>query len=108
VPVTIATGGGTSPVDGAAMFTYYPAPEVTDLSPNHGPAEGGTTVVVRGSHLASVLAVTVGGTAATVLSATDDAITMVTPPGAPGAVWVSVETKGGVAVADPAQTFTYD
>jgi hypothetical protein len=106
VPVRIETGGGLSPVSPAAMFTYYPRPVVTAVTPSSGPAAGGGTVTITGTGLADPLEVVVGDTA-TVLAATDTAVTVVVPPRSPGdTVPVQVRTRGGWSDFDI--TYSYE
>jgi hypothetical protein len=96
VPVRIETGGGTSLVTEATMFTYHPAPDVTGIEPASGPAAGGNTAVISGGNLADPLRVLMGEVEATVVSSTDTAITVTVPPGVPGrTVGIEVETRGG-------------
>jgi hypothetical protein len=107
VPVTVATGGGTSAVTPAAMFTYYPAPDVTGMSPSSGPAAGGNTVVFTGRGLADPVRVHFGEALATVVSSSDTSVTVLAPPGQPGsAVYTGVETRGG-RDGYPEETFVY-
>ena len=47
VEVTVLTQAGTSEPSGAGEYTYG-KPELTSLSPNEGPVEGGTLVLVKG------------------------------------------------------------
>jgi photosystem II stability/assembly factor-like uncharacterized protein len=107
VPVRIETGGGTSPVTPATMFTYYPRPEVRAMTPSSGPAAGGNTAVITGANLADVLRVGIGGIDATIVSITPTAVTVVVPPGSPGEVaWVGLETRGGPSLGDVMYTYT--
>ncbi|MFC5956273.1 IPT/TIG domain-containing protein [Streptomyces pratens] len=92
VPVTVRSPGGTS---NAVTYTYAATPALTSVSPNQGPASGGTSVILTGTGLTGATAVTFGGNAATsytVNSATQ--ITAVAPAGT-GAVPVTVTTIGG-------------
>ncbi|MFB7557625.1 IPT/TIG domain-containing protein, partial [Streptomyces brevispora] len=94
VPVTVTTLGGTT---GPVYFFYLTAPALTAVSPNQGPASGGTTVTLTGAGLTGATAVTFGSNPATtytVNSATQ--ITAVTPAGT-GAVPVTVTTLGGTS-----------
>ena len=65
VPVTIDTVGGDSPAGNFAYFTYLPPPTVTQVSPNVGAYEGGTSVTISGTNLSDVIAVNFGETPAT-------------------------------------------
>ncbi|HEY1437354.1 MAG TPA: IPT/TIG domain-containing protein [Casimicrobiaceae bacterium] len=53
-------------------------PAITDVSPDHGPKAGGTSVVLTGSGLASVTDVVFAGTPATFTVDSDEQITAVT------------------------------
>ena len=80
-------------------YTSVTAPTVSGVSPNTGPAAGGTGVTITGTNFAAGATVTFGGTAATnvvVVSATQ--ITATTPAHAAGAVTVTVtnpDTQSG-------------
>ncbi|MEU6016683.1 IPT/TIG domain-containing protein [Streptomyces sp. NPDC047515] len=95
VPVTVTTPGGTGLL---GYFFYFPAPQVNDISPTQGPAEGGNTAVITGFNLAGAISVAFGPTRATIQSATDTQLT-VTVGGTqnPGTVPVTVTTPGGTA-----------
>jgi hypothetical protein len=104
VDVTVTTPGGTS-TTGAAEFSYVPAPTVTAVSPNEGPA--GTTVTITGTNLTGATAVRFGASSAssyTVESATS--ITAVAPAGT-GTVDVTVTTPGGTSAMSSADQFGY-
>jgi len=76
-------------------FTYIAAPTVTSVSPNNGPAAGGTAVTITGTSFASGATVTFGGTAATnVIVTNSTTITASTPAGAAGSVPVTVTVNG--------------
>ncbi|WP_241778514.1 IPT/TIG domain-containing protein, partial [Streptomyces sp. AcH 505] len=94
VPVTATTVGGTT---GPVYFFYLNAPSLIAVSPNQGPASGGTTVTLTGTGLSGATAVAFGGNAATtftVNSATQ--ITAVAPAGT-GAVPVTATGPGGTS-----------
>ncbi len=99
--ITVSTPGGTTTLTGA--FSYVAAPIVVAVSPTQGPATGGTVLTITGVNLTGAT-VTVGGVpvAATVNPA-GTLLTVVTPPGAPGATVITVTTPGGTATAG----FTY-
>ena len=54
-------------------FTYIATPTVTSVSPNTGPASGGTAVTITGTNFAAGATVTFGGTAATNVVVTNSA-----------------------------------
>jgi uncharacterized protein YjiK/methionine-rich copper-binding protein CopC len=94
VNVVVTNSGGLS---GTLTngYTYVAPPTVTSVSPNSGPAAGGTSVTITGTNFAAGATVTFGGTAATgvtVVSATQ--ITATTPARAAGVVNVVVTVSG--------------
>jgi len=100
VQVTNPGGSAASP----SNFTYFAPPAISSITPSIGSNVGGTTVVITGTNLTGVTAVTFGAVAATsfiVNSATQ--ITAITPVGTIGAVTVAVTTPGGSATG----SFTY-
>lgn len=88
---------GPDPVE-TAGFTYLsaPAPTITSLTPDEGPATGGTAVTITGTDFTGSTSVEFGGAAATsfvVVNSTT--ITCVTPAGSPGLVDVEVLHPSG-------------
>lgn len=110
VDVTVTTPNGTSATLSADQFTYGPAPTpqpaVTKVTPDTGPASGGTTVTIRGSDLAGGT-VGFGTAAATGVTCAATSCTATAPPGAAGTVDVTVTTAGGTSDTGPADQFTY-
>jgi len=95
VAVTVTSPGGQSG-SLAGGFTYISPPTVSSVSPNLGPASGGTAVTITGTNFTAGATVTFGGVAATnVLVVSGTSITATTPPGAAGAVTVTVTTSLG-------------
>ncbi|MBQ0904605.1 IPT/TIG domain-containing protein [Micromonospora sp. U21] len=90
----------------APTFTYV-APTIESVVPNQGPSTGGTTVTITGTGLGAATGVNFGDTpgANVVVDQTGTSLTVVTPPGAPGAVDVTVLIPGANATAPDA--FTY-
>lgn len=83
-----------------------PGPTITSLATTSGPTVGGTAVVLTGTNLTGVSAVTVGGVAATsIRSNTDTSVTFNTPAGTAGAKDVIVTTAAGSVTS--ANAFTY-
>jgi hypothetical protein len=109
VDVTVMTPSGTSPTSPADEFTYtaVAVPTVTGISPNSGPAAGGTVVTITGSGFTGATSVDFGTTPAsgiTVVSATT--ITADSPAGT-GVANVTVTTPGGTSATSTADQFTY-
>ena len=101
VNVTVTTPGGTS---GAVQFTYtVPAPTITELKPDSG--YSGNTITIAGTNLENATSVYFGGAAATIVSDSDEVITVTCPAGTPGTVNVTVTTAGGTSNA---VQFTYE
>jgi hypothetical protein len=99
VVVTDAAGNGTGPV-----FTYVATPAaVGSISPDQGPATGGTQVTLTGSGFTGTTSVTVGGRSVRFTVVDDRTLTFTTPAGAAGRAAVVVRDAGG----DGTGTFTY-
>jgi hypothetical protein len=84
-----------------------PIPVVTSVSPQIGPAAGGTTVTISGNTFTGATAVKFGtaeATSVTVESATS--ITATAPPGT-GTVNVTVTTPAGTSPTSAADRYTY-
>ena len=93
-----------SGVFGAPVVEQPPA-TIASVSPQRGPAAGGTTVTITGANLSDVTAVMFGGTpAASFTAVSASAITAVTPAGE-GTVDVSVTTPAGRVTDAAAFTF---
>ncbi|MET3806569.1 hypothetical protein ABIB25_003585 [Nakamurella sp. UYEF19] len=108
VDVTVTTPDGvTTP---ALTYTYGP-PTATSLTPTHGPAAGGTSVVISGTgFVVDATSVVIGGstvpTTAVQVNPAGTTATFTTPGGTVGPAAVTVVTAGGTSA--PALTFTYD
>jgi IPT/TIG domain/Right handed beta helix region len=106
VEVDVTTGAGTG--IGSAAFTYLVLPAVTGISPNKGPAAGGTIVTITGTGFSPATGVSFGGAAAVSFTVnTDSQITATSPPGSPGVVDVTVSTANGPSPTSAADRFTY-
>jgi hypothetical protein len=98
----IAAGGFYNLAAGALAI-----PTVTKVEPASGPAAGGTSVTITGTHLTGATAVKFGQANATSFTAeTETKITAVSPPGA-GTVDVTVRTPGGASPTTSADRFGY-
>jgi hypothetical protein len=77
------------------------------VEPTIGPAAGGTSVTITGSHLSGATAVKFGTTGAVSFTVNSEtSITAVSPAGA-GTVDVTVTTAAGTSLTSPADLFTY-
>ncbi|HEY4458332.1 MAG TPA: IPT/TIG domain-containing protein [Pseudonocardiaceae bacterium] len=129
---TVANPADTNPADNRASVPVAPPdqagtplpaappPVVTGISASTGPAAGGTSVVVRGNHLAdgfvrfgTQLANTTAPSApAPNFGCTDTQCTVTTPPEVPAPsvsalVPVTVTTPGGTSLVNPHTLFRY-
>lgn len=109
VDVTVTGPDGTSPIDPADNYTYvFRLPEVKSVTPNNGPASGGTTVTIAGSGFTKVSAVDFGSTPATTFKAHGArSITAVAPAGS-GTVDVTVTNNEGTSLTNPGDEYTYN
>jgi IPT/TIG domain len=109
VDVTVTTPvGGTSGTSSADQFTYVAAPTVTSVSPNTGPAAGGTSVTIMGTGFTNANAVYFGSAAATSFTVNSD--TQITANASAGAGVVDVTVAipvGGTSATSFADHFTY-
>ncbi len=91
----------------ASAYTYVTGPSIASVSPNSGPAAGGTLVTITGTNFAGGATVTVGGSLATTVTvASTTTITCVTPAGSVGPTSVTV-TNPGPQATTLASGFTY-
>lgn len=118
--VGLTPGGPTGPADiyvvhdsGAARlrdaWRYHDPTRVDTVSPPNGPPAGGNVVNLLGAGLGDVDAVSIGGADAALLATWgDDTVTVLAPPGSPGAVdvlvtspWSSGLLESGYVYLDP-------
>jgi hypothetical protein len=88
-------------------YGLAPPPAVSGVSPEGGPASGGTPVTVTGSGFTGATAVTFGATAAASFTFKADTQLTATSPAGAGVVDVTVTTPTGTSGASPADQFTY-
>ena len=83
-------------------------PTVTGVRPSQGTTRGGQRVTITGTGLACATTATFGTDGTVHLSLLNDtSAQLITPPGRPGPVNVSVRTWGGRSEASPANRYTY-
>ena len=93
VVVTTTTGGTGSLVNG---YTYQDVPTVSAISPASGPLGGGQAVTITGQNFLAATAVSIGGSAATIVGTpTATTITATTGAHAAGVADVVVTTPSG-------------
>ena len=112
VDVTVnTTSGGTSQTSSVDQYTYDQRPSVTAVSPNAGPAAGGTSVTITGTNFLSGATVSFGSATVPAGDVTFDSATQLTavaPAGSPGPVDVTVTTPGGTSQTSNADEYYYD
>jgi hypothetical protein len=104
--IAVVTPGGTAKV---SDFTY--APEITNVGPNQGPLDAGTSVTVTGLALSDSLSFVFGTTAATsVKCSSSTSCTMIAPAHAAGTVDILANTPWGYAnsTPNPKDRYTYE
>jgi len=95
-------------------FTYNRMPKINDVSPNHGPASGGTKIIIRGTGFLQGAKVIVGKRPGTAQVQDDTTIEAVTPKNPQGVFDVrvinpdtqeAVKHKGFVSVGEVAYNY---
>jgi formylglycine-generating enzyme required for sulfatase activity len=90
--------GQVGAADIAALLSDWGAtcgPVIDSIEPAAGSSAGGTEVTISGRHLAAATSVLIGGADAEIVSASGDAIVVLTPPGVIGLADLSVATPFG-------------
>ncbi|HVA07046.1 MAG TPA: IPT/TIG domain-containing protein, partial [Acidimicrobiales bacterium] len=114
-PEQITAKVSTKGASDSTTFVVYPpsatvpaiASSVTSITPNHGPAGGGTSVTISGSGFTGVQSVSFGSVAASSFTVGGASmITAVSPVGT-GVVDVTVKTGAGTTPTNPFDQFTY-
>ena len=111
VDVAVTSPQGTSPNEADDDYTYdagsAPAPAITSLTPDNGPAAGGNMVSIAGANLSGAGAsdLNFGDNAATGVVVVDDTTITATAPAGSGTVGVSVTTPSGPS---PEVDYTYN
>ena len=82
-------------------------PAVTGISPNSGPAAGGTQVTVTGTSLTGATRVSFGSSPATQVTVTSATSLTATSPAGSGTVDITVTTPAGTSPTSSSDTFTY-
>jgi hypothetical protein len=108
---SVETGSGSSKTRTLSELECVPAgaaPAIAKLSPNKGPAGGGTKVTLTGTALAGITQVSVGGLRATQVDVVSEtSITFVVPAHAEGIADISVVTANGTSPETSKDHFKY-
>jgi hypothetical protein len=93
----------------AAQYIYRaPKPQITGLSPNSGPASGGTVVTITGTGFEYITAIAFGNAPAADFKVISNTEIHVTSPAQPaGQVDVTVQNAAGMNDYVPADRYTY-
>jgi hypothetical protein len=110
VDVSVRTGGGTSATGQADLYAYG-APTITKITPNAGPAAGGTKVTILGTGFVPGSFVEFGSVhSSTVTLVSPTELTAIAPApasGSPPGVSIHVHTPAGFSATAPGDTYTY-
>lgn len=90
----------------SATCTAPAAPTISSVSPENGPATGGTTVTISGAGFFDVSTVMLGGSSVPFTVVNSATITLVTPQAVPGAINLGIHASAGGVLRSTA--FTYD
>jgi IPT/TIG domain len=112
VNITVTTPGGPSATSSNDQFIYGGPPpsglQVNGVSPNRGPAAGGTNVQIYGMGFTGATAVKFGTIAASgFFVSADTQIFATSPPGTAGSFDVTVTAGASTSVAASADHFTF-
>ncbi len=108
VHVTVTTDGGTSPTSTADQFTYMVSrPTITSLTPNSGPASGGTVIRISGTDFTGATSVKFGSKDAALFTVVAPTMIFASSPAGSRTVAVTVTTPGGTNATSAADLFTY-
>jgi hypothetical protein len=93
--------------DFAVTATFESTPAVTAVSPNQGPAAGGTSVTITGTNFTGATAVKFGSTNATSFTVNSATQITATSPAGTGTVHITVTTPAGTSATSASDQFTY-
>jgi hypothetical protein len=86
---------------------WVPIPAVASITPNRGPADGGTHLTLTGSGFTGATAVTFGVTVTRNFTVVSDAEISTSSPAGSGTVDITVTTPAGTSATSSADQFTY-
>lgn len=106
--VVITCEAGTSPITPADKFTYlFPAPTVTNVSPNSGSPSGGNSVDITGTNFLDIVSVKFGDVEASFVQNSSTSITAIAPAGIECQVDVRVTGCGSTSAITDADHYNY-
>lgn len=106
--VTAVAPLDADPSTSIPFYHYVSPPTVTSVSGDYGLVTGGTAVFVNGTGFTSGATVQFGSTPATSVTVlSSNSLSVVTPPGSPGVVNVTVTTPAGTSAVSSGDQFTY-
>ncbi|HEX7610159.1 MAG TPA: IPT/TIG domain-containing protein [Solirubrobacteraceae bacterium] len=96
-------------VGGEHMLAYgEPTPTISGVSPNLGPAAGGTVVTISGADFTGATAVRFGAAEASNVTVNSATSITATAPAGSGTVDVTVSTPAGLSLITPVDHYTYE
>jgi len=93
--------------DGLTWCSVQPAPTISSVTPNFGPAAGGTVMTITGNYFQSGATVTVGGIPAGAVTFVNATTLTATAPAGSGTVAVAVTNPDTLSASLPS-AFTYN
>lgn len=109
VDVTVTDDDGASTLPNALFYSFNNAPNITSVSPNEGPIQGGTVVTVSGGNVVGNSAILFDGTPGTSIQILSEGSARVTTPAASaGPADVTMEGNGAPSTIPGGFTFTSD
>ena len=105
VNVTVTDNDGSDTLNNGFTYDANPAPNILSISPNNGPAGGGTTVTIIGTGLNGVSSVTFDGVAGTNLNVQSAAVLTVETPAGLGSVDVTATNPSGSDTVNGGYTY---
>jgi hypothetical protein len=103
---TLSVGGPQDNSGVGAAWVFVNPPTVSQVTPNSGPAAGGTSVTITGTHFIGATAVAFGSTPALFEVTSNTSITAIAPAGS-STVDVTVTTLLGTSTTSAADEFSY-
>jgi hypothetical protein len=90
-----------------AFVVNETAPDIVAVTPADGPVEGGTTVLIRGTHLGEIVGVSFGSVPATSFTPISNTEVRAVAPAGTGIVDITVTSAYGTSPITPADHYTY-